>query len=353
MSRKILVDHHHSSLLHSLIYLFEDRLDIEVYRPIGLKWYTTGHWNIFPALDTAKQYLDLDQAYRPVDGTRPLNQFTGRPAEDGVYLIKDEDATGGFHKACTFEYFMDNDFDFVLASIPQHIAPFQQLARRKNAKFIVQAGNEWTIQGWNGYNVLASLAPRSLPFDVNAVFYHQEFPLDKFQHAPVDNYKTRPVINSFINVYEHNSGWGDFTTLERMTPQLIDWYSFGGQCRNGSIDGYTELGAVMRNTDIVFHVKAGGDGYGHVLHNAYACGRPVITRRSHYRGQWGEYLLTDDTCIDLDKWRRPEYVVPAIVDLAYDNDRRREMGAAARRRFEEVVDFEREASEIERWIERL
>lgn len=350
---RVLVDYHHTSLLHSLVYLFEGRLGFEVYRPIGLEWYTTGNWNIFPALDTAKQYLSLEQGYRPIDGTRPLNQLGETASVDGIYHVKDADSIDGFHKACTYDYFMNNDFDIVIASIPNHVAAFERLAKLKGAKFIVQAGNEWTIQDWRGYNVLASLAPRPLPSDVNAIFYHQEFPESIFSYRPPVERNPVPRISSFVNVYQHNSGWGDFTALERATQEFLTWKSYGGQCRNGAIDGYANIADEMENSEIIFHVKGGGDGYGHVLHNAFAIGRPVITRRSHYRGQWGGELFTDVNCIDLDRFRRVEHMTPMIIELAYNDDFRKEMGLAARRRFEELVNFEAEASAIERWIDSL
>jgi hypothetical protein len=56
---RVLADFHHGSLLRSLVMLFEDRLGMELYRPIGLQWLHRGYWAISNLKGTAKQFLDL------------------------------------------------------------------------------------------------------------------------------------------------------------------------------------------------------------------------------------------------------------------------------------------------------
>jgi hypothetical protein len=62
---KIFTDLHHNDLYYALISLFEKRLGYEVYRPIGLDWFHNGYWKIAApynhAMDTVRQYLDIDQ----------------------------------------------------------------------------------------------------------------------------------------------------------------------------------------------------------------------------------------------------------------------------------------------------
>ena len=348
---KILVDFHHSSLLRSLITLFEDRLDYEVYRPIGMEWFTKGYWQVNKQADTAVQYLGLDQAYIPGDGTPQLNQTNGPVVkEKGVYYCKDPDGIR-LNRACTLDFFERNQFDIVIASIPAHIPVFKRLIRNYNpkAKLIVQMGNEWPLEYWKDNNVLASVKKREVPVDCNAIFYHQEFDLSIFKPQPI---KPNGNIYSFINVLSSfKRAQADFEALELLLPDF-NLKSFGGQCRDGNMNGEAELANKINESQFVFHVKDHGDGYGHVIHNAYALGRPVITRSSDYKGKLAEELLVDSTFIDLDKYNYPQ-VIKIIRDLTENPDRLATMSEEQTSRFNKIINFERESKDIERWLTTL
>lgn len=341
---KVFCDFHHSSLLRSLVLLFEDRLDFECMRPIGMEWFDEGFWAINNQRDTAKQFLDYDS--QPPDRTPPLN--SAEPFVEGVFWVADPGAQT-HHKACTLDFFKNNRFDYVVASIPAHVPLFEALIAKyqPQAKLIVQMGNNWNIDQYAGYNVLASIAPALAP-GVNAFYYHQEFDLTVFNDTPV-----RPVrkVYSFLNVIENSGiGWNDYRELKRiMERQGWEFRAYGGQCPDGSIGGAEEVAKLMREAAFIFHVKPGGDGFGHVIHNAYAIGRPVITRPSHYRGQLAERLLVPGTFIDLDRYGRPG-VKNILTRLMHDPDGLEEMGRRAAERFDEVVNFEREAQEIRAWL---
>lgn len=349
--RKVFTDFHHSSLLRSLVILFENRLGMEVYRPIGMEWYEQGYWAINDQHDTAKQYLSLEQAYKPSDGTPPLNLPSGKSQEDGVYYCADPGMKTG-HRACTLEYFKNNQFDFVIASIPQHIPLFKELIRKyqAKAKLIVQMGNNWDIKQYSDLNVLASIAPVD---GVDAMYYHQEFDLNIFKPD-----KTMPTrkIHSFINCLPDiggGSAWDDYNSLiTALKGKGFEFKSFGGQCPDGNMNGALNLAHKMRESQFIFHVKPGGDGFGHIIHNAYAIGRPVIARSSQYRGQLAEQLLVPGTFIDLDKHSFPD-VKNMIVRLTHSPEDLAAMGNRASNRFSEVVDYVREAKEVWKWLERL
>lgn len=345
MAGRIFCDYHHSGLLRSLIMLFEDRFGFDIYRPVSLDWYNEGFWRIWPSVDTANQYLSLDQEYRPVDGTPQLNGLSGE-LDDGVWLCRDPGTPGRPTRACSLEYFRSKKWDYVIASIPQHIEPFGRLAKEVGAKLIVQVGNEWSVDLFEDRNVLASIAPRPVPSNSHVIFYHQEIDLHAFRAAPPPGNKR---VMSFINCLPLSSAWCEFLDLERLIGGV--WSSFGGQCRDGGVDGLEELGRAMRASDLIFHVKPGGDGFGHVLHNAYCAGRPVITRRSHYKNQWGEKLLVDGTCIDLDMFPNSYIAGNAIKAVLDDPDVLTSMSENAIGQFEQVVDFEAEAEVIKGWLE--
>lgn len=249
------------------------------------------------------------------------------------------------HKACTLDYFKNNQFDYVIASIPAHVPVFSKLIRdyQPHAKLIVQMGNNWDIGQYRGMNVLASIAMVHAP-GVNAKFYHQEFDLDVFK--PEIPTKTGKIY-SFVNVIEKAGvAWPDYNEIKKLL-STYEIKAFGGQCPDGNMTGPHELAEAMRQAEFVFHVKPGGDGFGHIIHNAYAIGRPVITRSSHYRGQLAADLLQPGTYLDLDTESHEE-IAERIVGMT--SDELRLMGYAAHTIFKQVVDYDQEANEIKQWL---
>lgn len=348
---KVLVDFHHSSLLRSLIMLFEGRLGYKVYRPIGPEWFENGFWKINAQPDTAKQYLSYDQTYNPADGTPALNRYLKKMEDEkGVFYCLDP---GGreLNRACSFYYVMNQKFDFLIATIPQHIEPFKQIIKRwqPQAKLIFQMGNQWTPAALNASNVMASAQLEDVPAGLHYIQYHQEFDTEIFKPAPV-----RPTkkIYSFINILQSMPrAWADFQKLEQLLPEF-EFKSFGGQCRDGNMTGPQQLARKMREAEFIFHVKDNGDGFGHVLHNAYAVGRPVITRRSDYQGKLGGRLLEPGTCFDLDILDH-EKVADDIRRLTKHRAELRRMGERGAKTFKAVVNYEQESKEIAAWLKNL
>lgn len=345
---RVLCDFHHTSLLRSLVLLFEGRLGADLYRPIGMEWFHTGYWAINDQEDTARQFLAPES--QPIDNTPPLNQAEWERA-DGTYDILDPGGKTS-HKACTLAFFQQNRFDYVIASIPAHVPLFKELIAKyqPQAKLIVQMGNNWDLTQYQDYNVLASIAPQ-LGAGSKTMFYHQEFDLEVFHDTPVPAARR---VYSFVNVIRNTGiGWNDYSELKRLMERLgWEFRSFGGQCPDGNMNGAHETASKMREAAFIFHVKPGGDGFGHVIHNAYAVGRPLITRPSHYRGQLAEQLLVPGTFIDLDRYGRGE-VKNILTRLMHDPDALERMGRAAAARFDEVVNYEAEAKEISQWLTTL
>lgn len=357
---RVLTDFHHSSLLTATNLLFGERLGMSVYRPIGMDWFTEGFWAINDNPDTAKQFLSLDQSYKPGDDTPPLNRMADarRPREsppicpDGVYLVGDPGGRTA-HRACSLEWFKANRFDYVIASIPAHVPIFKELIRRyqPTTKLIIQMGNNWSLDQYANENILASIAPQIGGYQCNIMFYHQEFDTSIFSPRITEPTKQ---IYSFVNILQNTGqGWHDFIELEKLlSRQGFTFKSYGGQCRDGNKNGPLELANAMHEAEFVLHSKPGGDGFGHIIFNAYACGRPVIARPSQYQDQLAAQLLVPGTFIDLDKYSRAE-VKNMIVRITHDPDALWRMGKHAAERFREVVDYEKEAEDIGLWLSSL
>lgn len=344
----VFVDFHHAGLLNSLIMLFEKRLGGMVYRPIGTEWHKQGYWKVYDHPATVQQYLGIGGS--TPDGTQPLNEVvdSGHPY---VYQCKDIDS-GEVNRGVTFEGFLNMDFDIVIATMPQHIQPFKKLIRRHkpNAKMIFQIGNAWTVGAGLAPNIMASAVIRDVPKGINLVTYHQEFDDKNIFHLH-DTVETK-TITSFINAYNtevhFKRDWELFQKIEGMMPEW-DFKSYGGQCRDGAAHGAKEVAAKMAQTRFIWHVKDGGDGYGHILHNAFAMGIPVIIREHDYIDKLGHMLLEDGKTALFIDGLTPHQIKEKIA-WANEPARYDYMRGLVYNKYKSVVDFDAEEAKLRQFI---
>lgn len=351
----VFTDFHHASLLNSLILLFEKRLAGSVYRPIGRDWYDRGFWKIYEHPATVEQFLGIGG--NTPDGTEPVNnvkQVNNRPGMPAVYFCHDIDSDKT-NKAITLDGFLQMPIDIVIASIPQHIEPFKKLCQihSNRPKLVYQIGNAWNVpDGLIVKNVMASAIVPNIPAGVNFISYHQEFNLNIFWPAidvPGKN------IYSFVNCFSidqfFKDDWDLFCHVE---VNMFDWLfkSFGGQCRDGAAHGSREIAKKMRESRFIWHTKRGGDGYGHVLHNAAAVGRPMIVKKQYYAGKMGEALMQDgETVIAIDNLNINEI----INKIKYYNESTHyvQMCKNIYNKFKQVVDFDKEFLLLQYFFENL
>ena len=180
---KILADFHHDGLYNSLHRLFEKRFGYELYQPIGFDWYRKDFWKYSEKYPTVKQYLDIPNEANYLDDHYEIYE-------------KRHDYT---RKALTFQQFLEKDIDVIIASVNQHEEPYSKLIKehKPNAKLIRQVGNVHDNVNYDiCKNVMISASPRSIPQDVTAIFYHQEFDLNLFTYEEIYNNKN---ITSLMN----------------------------------------------------------------------------------------------------------------------------------------------------------
>jgi len=339
---KVFSDQHHFGLYNSLKMLFEDRLGGVLYRPIGREWLDQGYWRIAEIYNnhpfTVLQYLGVHDDY--VD-------------EDGIYRVW-ENGHKFYQNAITIERFLREPIDIVIASVPEHITSFKKLCEvhPNHPKFIYQIGNAWPVEAGLAPNVMASAKIANVPGNVNFIEYHQEFDTKIFcptVGVPGNN------VYSFINclntsdIYKHD--WPLFTGLESAMPDWT-WRTFGGSCRDGEMNGQQAVADKMREAKFIWQVKAGGDGYGHVLHNALAVGRPLIVKKQYYAGKMAEPLLVDgETCIAIDGLGYQQ-VINKILHYS-DPTEYAKMCNGAYKKFCEVVNFDQEQKIIEVFLSKL
>jgi len=344
----VFTDFHHGALLQSLILLFEKRLGGKVFRPIGTEWFEKGYWKVYNHPATVQQYLTYAQGYRPQDGTQPLNIIEN--VEQDIYYCHDIESDG-YNRAVSYEKFMSMPIDIVIASIPQHIYPFQKLCELhpSHPKFIYQIGNAWDVHTTdNVTNVMAS-ARVDIPANIHSIIYHQEFDTNIFKPVSPSSQNT---ITSLVNCFDvadiFKSDWQLFTEVERL---MTDWKfrALGGQCRDGAAHGNQGVANTIQEARFIWHTKHGGDGYGHVLHTSAAMGRPIIFKGSQYNGKLGGELLIDGkTGIDIDGLT-PEKIAEKVrmynQPMIYAK-----MCQEMRWRFEDKVNFDLEALAIKDFL---
>lgn len=321
----IFVDFHHFGLLTSLRMLFVDRLHHDLFIPTGLEWFPE-YWGIAEPYNndprTADQYLN-----------HPLN----------IPHVK----------AITLEEFKSMPIDMVIASVPENIPHYKKLIANfhPEAKFIVQIGNMFHEVLSNLHeipNLLASTISFEVPPSCNAVFYHQRFDTNVYKYKPPTYSKK---IKSFMNVI---GGYPDLDFLYEIERYLPEWkFEFhGASCRDGIFSTDKEIADSMSDSQFILHVKYGGDGFGYIIHQAFAVGRPPIVKREYYKGQLAEQLMEDGiTCIQIDSLSAQESA-NKIIKFS-EPDIYLKMCENARDRFLKVVDWDKEEIEIEKFMAKL
>lgn len=349
---KVFTDFHHSSLFYSLQLLFEKRLGWELYRPIGLQWFSQGYWKLAKPYndseDTIKQFLGINVT--PRDGTPPLNKGTLISPEDSFILKSDSPI---LHKAVTLEQFKNMKFDLILATHPLHIKPYAELIKKyqPNAKLIHQMGNNWLdeIDFSVVKNLMSSTVPLEVPEGVNAVWYHQEFDISSFYYQPP---VCRMNVYSFLNCLKETRDAGLFYKLKALMPQHA-WRTYGSQCDDGIFPSGEILANKIREATFIWQVKHTGDGFGHIIHNAYACGRPCIVNKKYYKGMLAEKLLEHgETCLDINKLGSKRSIIEAIKEHS-EPEKHDKMCEAAYKKFKELVDYDQEEKELREFFKRL
>jgi glycosyltransferase involved in cell wall biosynthesis len=336
---KVLVDYHHHDLWESLELLFA-RLGWELYRPIGMEWFHEGYWNFERAWHgdaVAKQYLEPW-------GSDTETRF---------------DPSHNRHiKLLTLQQARDLRPDIVMSSVAHNHEGLARFAREVGAKFGLQLGNvrfshiDMAEDRWDlaDFGLVSAILPG--PVDKPHVVYHQEFDLEDFRPEPP--LRNEPfVVSSFVNCFPENTRtYAEFRAIAAMAPDF-DWRVYGAyggvpedEYACGNLQPCSQVGSAMRDSDVAWHTKQWSDGFGHVIHNWFAVGRPVFGYAGYYASQLAGPLWVEGvTSFDLEG-KSPDDVVRLLAELRQDEERHLRMSEAAAARFREVVNFDDEAEQI-------
>lgn len=338
---RVLADYHHACLYESLALLFEDRFGWELYRPIGMEWYDSDLWRFERAWHgdaVARQYLSPWPDDMPADGhsLRAEPQHPGRT-----------------HRLVTMDQAADAGIDLVLSTLTENEPGWHAWAMAHGAHYGIQVGNQGAQNEWGlaEFAMCSSTVPLT-PW-MPHVFYHQEFSLADYRPARTGT----DLVGTWVQCLTSDGAEAArFRRLASLVPE--GRFRYHGHCSDdddplygGNVATCPEVAEQMRSARVGLHLKTWSDGYGHVIHDLFAVGRPVVATASYYRDKLAAPLFIDgETSFDV-QTRTDGEVAGIIRRLLLDDDFAARIGENAARRFREVVDFETDAQAVRAMLE--
>ena len=336
---------HHADLYESLVMLFEDRMGWELYRMTGMEYWDEGLWNW-------ERHMPHGE---PV--ARQNLQGWGSDRDMGDHSERDDTVhPGRVMKMLTLAQARDLKPDIVIASLAENEEGLHRFATEIGAKFGLQLGNQGTI---NRYDLadfsLISTTRDGYPWTPYVV-YRQEFSLAdfRFEYPPAD----RTYVGTWVQVLPSDEGeYQRFLRLAADIPEAKMRYhghvgavdTFWG----GNVSTTKEVAALMRSAGVGYHCKKWSDGYGHVLHNLAAVGKPLVGTASYYEDKLGGPLWVEGVT----SWNVQAHPHHETVDfirrLLVDDELHERMSYAMAARFREIVDFDAEFEQIRTMLENV
>lgn len=350
---KAIFDFHHSDLFESYQLLFVDRLGWDIYAPYGMAWFD--EW-----------YFSFERAYHGDAVARQYLEGVWVGVRDMGDHVERDDTThpGRVIKGMTLEQARATKWDIVVASVPENDAGFARLAAETGGHFGVQMGNAGQFSDWDraefGLVSTNTVGTPNKPY----VTYRQEFRLSDFRHEwPPEEPNS---IGSFLQCFAENKGMerGEFydqwERLATWTTPEFDWKVYGAygtaqedQWACGNLSSTPQVAATMRKTGVFWHAKYWSDGYGHVIHNEFAVGRPIFAYHSYYANKLaGALMVPNETFINLDGLS-DEAIVRQLRRFKDDPGEAQRMGDAAAARFRSVVNFDEDAENVKKLLEQV
>lgn len=351
----ILCDCHHSDLWWSHHLILEKELGHKLFRPRGMEWFKEGYY--FPQNeDIARQFL-VDSLWEFSYALRVFPNIVPRIGKnDGLYVGGDTIHGCPYYpyfNTLTLEEFKQSPIDVLMATVSNHQSTFLELRDKymPKAKLIREEGN---VSGqYNLHPLYRNLMTSDIQtFDSsqmkNKVLYHQRFDTENIFYPEI--VRNTNTISSFHPGFRKTPEMVSFADAHLGQMENFKFEDYGFDGKNGWLQTKGEFASAMRKCSFVWHVKPVGDGFGHVIHNAFSVGRPVITVGDHYENRIASKLMVDEqTCIFLDK----EDISGNIQKINRNVSRLDEMSMQASTAFKNIVDYDEEKLRIKKMLEEL
>lgn len=353
---RVLCDAIHADLWESLRLLFEERLGWELYRPIGMEWSEKGIWRFEQhqpyGAGVAHQFLD------PWPTDRRMLQHPGAGGVRPLEFTEREDTTHPDRtiRLVTHEQARSMRWDLVLATLAENEQGWWQFAQEVGAHYGIQVGNQGAANLWPlaEFGLLSVTTPGLKPWKPH-VYYRQEFDTGLF----FPDGGRLAVADHVMNRVQCTSQTPDHDRWRRMAAAVPARWRWYGHCEprdewfGGDHATTPEVAASMHTARIAWHPKRWSDGYGHVIHNWFSIGRPVIGSAGYYADKLAGPLFEEGvTSFDMDRLSDDE-LAATVRMLLGDEDRWLRMCEASAERFRAVVDFDAEAAEIRAMLENV
>lgn len=337
---RLFVDYHHADLAHSWALTWHDRLGIDVVHPYGMDWFDADVWQFERAVHgdaVARQYL--------------LGIWEGNePDANGIVRLDDPRHPGRVITGMTLAAARAMDWDFVISSVPANAPGFAAFAKTTGAQFGIHVGNQWGDEAWHfrpDFAVLSTTSP--VPAGIPHVVIHQEFDLDDFRYEAPAGFGP---IRSFVNCFPETPEYQNFLPLARAFPEF-GWEVYGAygsapldEFASGDLRGTPTIGDTMRGAGAIWHAKHWSDGFGHVIHNAFAAGRPVFGFSRYYEDKLAGPLWVEGVTSFNVEGKSKEAVAAILFSLRDETDAYLTMCEAAAARFREIVSFDEDADKL-------
>lgn len=327
---RALVDRHQADLFYAMQVLLEDRLGIEVWTTIGDGWFDAGYWQFGHqhfGRALANQFLGIDARYTP----------TG----EGTYVTFDPAHPERAIRCVTLDGFRARDWSHVVATVEDNQAGFARLAGEVGAKYVLQVGNTRQTVDW-GLDPLA-LVSSEVAIAGRGVRIHQ--PMDaafRYREPGVAG----PRIASFVNLFPRLVDWPLWEALRDRLPDGWTNGIYGIDGPDGNLHPVSAIANEMARSAFGLQLKPTGDGFGHVIHNWAAVGRPIVWVADYYRDKLAAPLFVEG----VNAWdigRHTEAELVALMRRLRDDDEFwLNAATASRDRFDSLVSFDAEAQAI-------
>lgn len=379
---KGLFDHHHQMLSQALIYLFEMRLGIELYRPEGAEWFPEYYWH--PIAEEAMANLTPADTSKFCAPAHAYHNWLNDP-QIGTYLHQDNTKFRWMRlEEC-------EDLDYIICTSERNEQRFFNLRRNLGlkAKIIRYVGNADEAVNPDLFDILI---PAYLPIYEQYVhtgrkpgfLYHPEFNTSlTYLYSMPTRVTGQPIIRNFLNfTYHHReqcSPWETWcryetymreigglallhglgtpppgvetemdviidTAFDRMgRSELKDRSKWPDLTYNrGEPGNHMQISRLMMLSNMAVHIKRSPpEGYGFVIHCLAACGRPPIIEYDAYRNNSARaFLQHKETCLyvtghDPTDFENLKWALQPEVNL--------KMSTLLHERFVNEVNFEHEA----------
>lgn len=385
-------DPHHSQLSQALVYLFEKRLGIKLYRPAGHDWYHNGYyWH--PIEEEALGNLSRGADIETDLAAQAPSDYSWQKSDAGLSYFDQDNL-----KFRWLPLDRANEIQWLICTTDRNEARFSKLRRERcpKAKIIRYIGNRdeiTSLDNWDVglfatlkyYNAFKRLKP--------CILYHPEFDTNVYRYEPPPKSYENPaysrILRNFLNfTYHHREPgspwetwcryWGycndlGYTALlhglgtpphgvdvemdviidtcfERMgRPELKDrskWPDL--RWNQGEPSSQKQIAQLMRLSNMAVHIKRGSEGYGFVIHGLAACGRPMIVEEDAYRELSAyDFMFHRKTCLFVTGNHETD---KANLKWAMEPEVNHDMSWALHSEFSKRVQFDREAQDVRKLL---